>query len=425
MANTGSKGLFTAFFLAAGCAFAAAFDASGATLPPHRPLRILLVGDNVNPHGLPAGDLTEVHDIYLALTAPGNGLTLDAGPNAVLEVATNSIEQATAALSVPFGSASAYHVVLYFAHRIPNNGMNDVARQAAFVAAVQSFLEAGGGFVSFHHGSYFTAGKEAIQDLIGGTASGAVPWDTVNGQNVIAVAPGHFITTNGLAYPSTVAYADVPRGVPAGNYPTFNNTPDERYPTFSLNPSAGTIKMLFASDYNDNGTTHVLGFVHKRPTWRGRVVVYQPAEYQPNALDPNGRNFQILANALVHAAGAVITSFHTLAPCRLVDTRAGQAPALVAGATRTFVVGGGCAVPVSARAVSVNATIVSPTEAGYLTLHPGGSPRPLASSINYTAGQVRANNAILTLGELSDLGVFCGQAGGSVHLVLDVNGYFE
>ena len=91
-------------------------------------------------------------------------------------------------------------------------------------------------------------------------------------------------------------------GVPAGTYSFFNNTPDERYPQFELNPTAGTTAVLFASDYSDNGSTHLLGFTHARPQWRGRVIAYQPGEYQPNALDDlAGNNFQILANAIYYA----------------------------------------------------------------------------------------------------------------------------
>jgi hypothetical protein len=129
----------------------------------------------------------------------------------------------------------------------------------------------------------------------------------MTGQNVINVAPGHFVTENGMAYEGTSAYTDLARGVPADDYTYFNNTPDERYPTFDLLPTAGdTIEMLFASDYNENGTQHVLGFTHWRPGWCGYVVAYQPGEYQPNALDDlDGNNFQVLANAIVYSTGAL------------------------------------------------------------------------------------------------------------------------
>ncbi len=276
-----------------------AVPAPAATLPPHDPLRILIVSDEVNPHALSAAELTQPGDISAALVAPDSGIAIDV----VTEIATDDLPDATAALAVLPPAPAAYDVLIYFAHRIPN-GAGGAAAQAAFVAAVDDFLVAGGGVVSFHHGAYFTTGKEGILDLIGGTASGAVPWNTVSGQNVIDVAPGHFVTANAVTYSSTTAYADVSRGVPAGTYGVFNNTPDERYVDFEINAGAGNVEMLFGSDYVENGTTHVLGFTHRRPAWAGVVVAYQPGEYQPNALDDrSGNNFQILANAILYAAG--------------------------------------------------------------------------------------------------------------------------
>jgi len=276
-----------------------AITARAATLPPHAPLRILVVSDEVNPHGLTDAQLTQPGDISAALVAPDSGISLAV----VAEIATDDIPDATAALSVPLSDPAAYDVLVYFAHRIPG-GPGGATAQAGFVAAVDGFLVAGGGVVSFHHGAYLTAGKEAILDLIGGTAAGSVPWNTVEGQNVINVAPTHFVTSNAVSYPSTTAYSDVPRGVPAGAYGFFNNTPDERYVNFEINAGAGDVELLFASNYNENGTAHVLGFTHRRPAWAGVVVAYQPGEYQPHALDDrDGNNFQILANAILYAAG--------------------------------------------------------------------------------------------------------------------------
>ncbi len=270
-------------------------------LPPHEALRILIVSDEVNPHGLPPEQLTQPGDISAALGGPGAGLALDG----IVEIPTNSIETATALLAVSRGDPAVYDVLLYFAHRIPNAGPDSVGRQAAFTAAVEQFLEDGGGVVSFHHGSYQTAGKEGMQALIGGAASGAVVWNTTQGQNVIAVAPQHFVACNGVDSTGSVAYSDLPRGVPAGTYPFFNNTPDERYLVFELLPAAGQIEVLFGSNYVQNGSTHLLGFTHRRADWQGVVVAYQPGEYQPNALDVDGPNFQVMANAILWAAHRV------------------------------------------------------------------------------------------------------------------------
>lgn len=123
------------------------------------------------------------------------------------------------------------------------------------------------------------------------------------------------------------------------------------------------------------------------------------------------------------------TDFYTLAPCRVVDTRAPDAPlggpALVAGGTRTFALAGACGVPATAKAISVNVAVTGATSAGNLRLYPGGSTVPSVSTINYAAGQTRSNNAVVSLNQLGELGVFASQTSGVVHFILDVNGYFK
>ncbi len=118
--------------------------------------------------------------------------------------------------------------------------------------------------------------------------------------------------------------------------------------------------------------------------------------------------------------------FHTVTPCRLIDTRLPSgAPALGAQATRRLTIASACGIPPTAQAVSVNVAITAPTAGGNLRLFPAGAPLPLVSSINYSAGQTRTNNAIVSLGPDGDLDVFCAQASGTVQLILDVNGYFQ
>jgi hypothetical protein len=122
---------------------------------------------------------------------------------------------------------------------------------------------------------------------------------------------------------------------------------------------------------------------------------------------------------------AVDASFFSLTPCRLIDTRGSDAPPLQAGQTRSFVAQGHCGVPVTARALSVNVTVVAATARGNLVLVPGGLEGSTSSTINYGVGQTRANNGVLLLGNSGDLAVSCVQASGTVQLIIDVNGYFE
>jgi aldose sugar dehydrogenase len=122
-------------------------------------------------------------------------------------------------------------------------------------------------------------------------------------------------------------------------------------------------------------------------------------------------------------------SFHTLTPCRVLDTRNPTGPhggpRLAAGTDRVFVLAGRCEIPASARAVSANLTAIDPSVAGQLVLFPAGGPPPSTSAINFRAAQTRSNNAVVTLGAAGDIDVRCEMASGGVQFVLDVNGYFD
>jgi virginiamycin B lyase len=123
-------------------------------------------------------------------------------------------------------------------------------------------------------------------------------------------------------------------------------------------------------------------------------------------------------------------AFFSVAPCRVLDTRNAigplGGPALAGGVARTFGIANHCGIPTTAKAISGNITVTRPTTAGYLTLYPSGSTRPLASVINFRAGQTRANNGVFPLGSSGSLDAFGGMpAGNSVDFILDLNGYFQ
>jgi subtilisin-like proprotein convertase family protein len=123
------------------------------------------------------------------------------------------------------------------------------------------------------------------------------------------------------------------------------------------------------------------------------------------------------------------TSFYTLAPCRIADTRdaAGPrgGPSLLTGTSRSFPLAGVCGIPPTAAAVAINITVVMPASDGYLTVYPAAGSIPLASVINFRSGIVRANNAIVGLGASGQVAFLCVMISGSTDFVLDVTGYFE
>jgi hypothetical protein len=134
-------------------------------------------------------------------------------------------------------------------------------------------------------------------------------------------------------------------------------------------------------------------------------------------------------SACVTAAPAPL-SYYTVPSCRVVDTRDPDGPlggpALAANAERTFVIAGSCGVPASALAVSANVAVTLETAGGDLRVFPAGTLLPLISTINYNTFAARSNNAMLGLGAAGDVTVHVDQpVPGTVHLILDVNGYFQ
>lgn len=128
--------------------------------------------------------------------------------------------------------------------------------------------------------------------------------------------------------------------------------------------------------------------------------------------------------------------FFTLAPCRLLDTRLASnqlppgpygGPALPPGSDRILVAAGRCGIPATARAIALNITAVNPPGVGHLRLFPGDASAPLASALNFSAGQTRGNNAVVMLASSGSgaFGIRNGTSGQAVHVAVDVSGYFQ
>lgn len=118
--------------------------------------------------------------------------------------------------------------------------------------------------------------------------------------------------------------------------------------------------------------------------------------------------------------------FYSVTPCRAVDTRTGSP--LSSEVPTAFLIAGTCGVPASAKAIAVNVTAVTASGLGSVTLWPANLMKPPASVISFRAGGTRASNAILGLAT-DATGFLAAQSsvagGGTVHLVVDVTGYFE
>lgn len=116
-----------------------------------------------------------------------------------------------------------------------------------------------------------------------------------------------------------------------------------------------------------------------------------------------------------------------ITPERALDTRRpGQGPCIGAGGsqTRDVRVAGGAfsAVPANAAAVALNVTVVSPGNSGYLTVYPKGNPRPTASTLNYTSGQIVPNGTVVKVGNDGQITLYA--LSGCPDVVVDLVGWF-
>ena len=138
-----------------------------------------------------------------------------------------------------------------------------------------------------------------------------------------------------------------------------------------------------------------------------------------------GQTFTVTQAGLTTAG----LGFYPVTPCRVVDTRAGQAftgqfgpPSMTASQTRSFSIpSSGCTIPATAQAYSLNVTVVPTATLGYLTIWPAGQTQPYVSTLNSLNGAVLANAAIVPAGTGGGVSVFVTDA---TDLVIDIDGYF-
>jgi len=70
----------------------------------------------------------------------------------------------------------------------------------------------------------------------------------------------------------------------------------------------------------------------------------------------------------------------------------------------------------------LNVTAVTPGAAGYLTVWPSATARPLASNLNFVPGQTIPNLVVVALGSDGKVSLFNG-SNGSTDIVIDVCGW--
>ena len=124
--------------------------------------------------------------------------------------------------------------------------------------------------------------------------------------------------------------------------------------------------------------------------------------------------------------GTTSYSFYPATPCRIADTRNATGefggPSMFGGQTRSFPIPlSSCDIPPTARAYSLNVTVVPDGSLEYLTTWPTGGVQPYVSTLNSGTGKIVANAALVPAGTNESISVFVTNP---TDVVLDGNGYF-
>ncbi len=124
-------------------------------------------------------------------------------------------------------------------------------------------------------------------------------------------------------------------------------------------------------------------------------------------------------------------SYYPLNPGRVMDTRTGVANSGLTGAfsasvARTLSIGAHWGVPADAGAVTGNLTVTGQTSAGFVAMTPDPTTSPTTSTLNFPAGDNRANGVFGPLDSSGDASfVYKAPTGKTTQLILDVTGYFR
>jgi hypothetical protein len=150
----------------------------------------------------------------------------------------------------------------------------------------------------------------------------------------------------------------------------------------------------------------------------GKVTIYNLAGGADIVVDVGGW----FTDASAVATGG---AFVATQPARILDTRVGTGgingirPAGTGVEVQVTGQGGVPATGVSAVAINVTAT--QPAALGFLTVFPSGNTLPLASDLNFDAGETRPNLTIVQVGTGGKVTLYVSSA---THVIFDVEGWF-
>ena len=379
--------------------FPIGWDGMGARFNPVTPVRILDTRTTNTPSGV-AGRVAEGGTLNLQITG-ANGIPVDA--TAVVMNVTAVLPTGTGFVTVwPRGVTQPLSSNLNF---VPGDVVPNLVTVGIGSNGQVSLYQQGGtndliadvvGYYSPVVGDYFTpvTPVRALDTRVGTGAAlarvgqGGEVSLQINGANSVPSNATGVVLNVTAVTPDAAGYVTVyPNGVTRPLASNLNFVPGDVVPNLVIVGigSAGKVNL-----FNANGTVDLVA----------DIVGY-------------------------YSSDNTAKQFYPVTPVRALDTRIGTggvSSPVGQGASIALTIRGANGIPAGASAIVMNTTAVTPNAASFLTAWPTGVTQPLASNLNYVAGDVVPNLVQVGIGSNGKVSLF--NNAGSVDLVVDLTGYF-
>jgi SpoIID/LytB domain protein len=251
-----------------------------------------------------------------------------------------------------------------------------------------------------------------VVDLFGTYASGT-------GSKYEPLAPSRVFDSRGLSAPlpaGTILYLPIGGSLKApagatGAALTVQSIGATRNGYVTVYPCSATVPLV--SSVTVNTGVSLTNHVETMLDGAGRVCVYISAP------------MHIVVDMSGWFGPTATTEYYAITPVRALDTRynTGLVGGFTANVDRALTLAGTNGLPPAGvlRAVMAQVTGVGASAAGYITVHPCMSPVPSVSMVRYIPGSAAATSVA---GPEDALGRWCISTSSSVHVLVDINGYY-
>jgi hypothetical protein len=248
-----------------------------------------------------------------------------------------------------------------------------------------------------------------------------------NGSAVLVGGAGATLANNVLSGPSGSSVVSCLNAAPGATVFSYNDVYNgTASPYAGCSDQTGTSGNISADPLLDAGYGLLAGSPAIDAGVAGASVPTTDQAGNPRPTDGNGDGVAVVDMGAFEAPAVPVPTYHPLTPARILDTRTGNgAPVARLGPNATLslpVTGRGGVPATGVTSVVLNVTVTEASAISFLTAWPAGAPRPLASNLNYAAGDTVANLVVVKVGTDGKVNLF--NLAGSAHVIADVAGWY-